>query len=57
MCPVIENRMIYSYRVKHGLWTPSLEEVRKIEQNSLHFALTRFRVSVLNLVKKIRRSL
>lgn len=57
MCPIIENRMIYAYRVKHGLYTPSLEEFRKIEQSTLHFALTRFRMSVLNLVKEIRRSL
>jgi len=55
MCQILENRMLYSYRVAHGLWTPSLEEFRKIEQSSLHFALTRFRVSVLNLVKEIRK--
>ncbi len=45
--------MAYSYRVKHGLYTLSLEEFRKIEQSTLHFALTRPKMSVLNLFKAI----
>lgn len=52
---ILEGRMLYSYRVAKGLWTPTIEEYKSIEKSTTLFCICRFRASVDNLVLELKK--